>query len=77
MNIQMLITVKKMSMVKLRPVSVPAVSVRRPHVVVLILNCLHRLFVSYVHQTKKVNIKEIDIYIYEKAEKKRAAHKKK
>ena len=60
MNIQMLITVKKMSMVKLRPVLVPVVLVRRPHVVVLILNCLHRLFVSYVHQTKKVNIKEID-----------------
>ena len=73
MNIQMLITVKKMSMVKLRPVSVPAVLIRRPLVVVLILNCLHRPFVSCVHQTKKVNIKDIDIYIYEKAEKKRAA----
>ena len=73
MNIQMLTMVKKMLMVKLRPVSVPAVSVRRPLVVVLILNCLHPLFVSYVHQTKKVNIKDIDIYINEKAEKKRAA----
>ena len=76
MNIQMLITVKKMSMVKLRPVSVPAVSVRRPLVVVLILNCLHRRFVSYVHQTKKVNIKDIERYM-KRQKKKEQQHKKK